>query len=165
MKHSFKVTSTEVWTEARSFMEAASMKATFMSVWTGASMKASMNFTRKLLPGFGCFRRICRSNLCTFGGNGSRSSFRGNFHASSFHGRLRGVCGYRTTSPSPSSREESPSTEGSAIHHPWPTPMGEVRGTSRAHSCVTKYQTRTHGLMRTSFHGNFHDGCIACTDA
>ena len=34
------------------------MEATVMSVWMGASMKASM---KKQLPGFGCFRRICRS--------------------------------------------------------------------------------------------------------
>ena len=89
------------------------MKATFMSVWMGASMKASMNFTRKRLPGFRCFRRICPSNFRTFGGNGSRSSFRGSFHGSSFHGRLRESRGYRTTSPSPSLRDEDPLTEGS----------------------------------------------------
>ena len=167
-----------------SFTEATSMKAAFMSVWMGASTKTSMNFTRKQLPGFGCFRRICRSNFRTFGGNGSRSSSRGSFHGSSFHGRLRGSSGCRTTSPSPSLREQGPSSKGSAIHHPWPTPMEEVREISRAHSFVTKYlvpnrhsrldahvfhgikyQTRTHGPTRTSFHGNFQSGCTACTAA
>ena len=63
------------WTEPRGsifFAEATSMEAIFMSVWMGASMKASMNFTRNRLPGFGCFRRICPSNVRTFGKNGSR---------------------------------------------------------------------------------------------
>ena len=53
-----------------SFTQATSMEAIFMSVWMGASMKASMNFTRKPLPGFGCFHRICRSNFREFGGKG-----------------------------------------------------------------------------------------------
>ena len=110
-----------------SFTEATSMETTFMSVWMGGSMKACMNFTRKQHPGFGCFRRICRSNFCTFGGNGSQSSLHGSFHGSSSHGCYRGSRGYRTTSPSPSSREEGPSREASAVHHPWPTPMEEVR--------------------------------------
>ena len=35
------------------------MEATFMSVRMGASMKSSVDFTPKQLPGFGCFRRIC----------------------------------------------------------------------------------------------------------
>ena len=100
------------------------MEATFMNVWMGVSIKASLNFTRKQLPGFGCFHRVCRSNVRTFDGNGSRLYFRGSFHDSSVHGRLRGSRGYRATSPSTSSRQEDPSTEGSAIHHPWPTPRG-----------------------------------------
>ena len=50
---------------------------------------------------------------------GSRSSFGGSFHSGgSSHGRFRRSRGYRTTSPSPSLREEGLSTEGSAIHHP-----------------------------------------------
>ena len=66
MKPSF-----EVFSKARRF-ERKLVEASFhesyyryslMSVWMGASMKASMNFTRKQLPGFRCFRRICRSHL------------------------------------------------------------------------------------------------------
>ena len=111
-------------------------------------------------------RRICPSNFRTFSGNGSRSSFRGSFHGSSFHGRLRGRRGYRTTSPSPYLREEDPSTDCSGIHNLWLTPMEEVRGISRTYSFVSKkFQTRTHGPMRTSFHGNFHIGCITCIAA
>ena len=91
------------------------MEATVMSVWMGASMKSSV---KKQLPGFGCFRRIYRSNFRIFGGNGSRSSFRGNIHGGSFHGRFRGSRGYRSTSPLPSLREEDPSREGSAIYCP-----------------------------------------------
>ena len=130
-------------------------------VWMKAQMKAYMKFTRKQLPGFGRFRRICR----TFGGNGSRSSFRGSFHGSIFHGRFRGSSGYRSTPLSPSLRGEGPSSEGSAIHHRWPTPMEGVRGNSGAHHRGTKYQTRTHGPTCTSFHVNFHKGCTVCTAA
>ena len=65
-----------------SFTEATSMEAIFTSFWMGPSMKASKNFPRKHLPGFGCFRRTCRSNLRTFDGNGSRSSFGGSVHGS-----------------------------------------------------------------------------------
>ena len=112
-----------------SFTEATFMEATFMSVWMGASIKFSMSFTRKQLPGFGCFRRICRSNFRTFGGSGPRSSFRG-----SSYGRFRGSRGYRTITLSPSLREESLSTERSTIHRTWPTPIEEVRGISQVHS-------------------------------
>ena len=167
-KRSSEFPSKEVRTEARGsiyFTEATSMEATFMSVWMGAFTKASMNFTRKRLPGFGCFRRTCPLNFRTFIGNGSRLSSRGSVHGSSFHGRLRGRRGYHTTSPSPSLREEEPSTEGSGIQNPWPTPMDEVRAISRTYSRVTKCRTRTHGPMRTSFHGNFHIGCTACIAA
>ena len=117
-----------------SFTEATSMEATFMGVWMGDSMTFFTNFTRKQLSSFGCFHRICRSNVRTFGGNGFISSFCGNFH-----GRFRGSRGYRTASPSPSLREESPSTESSTIHRIWPTPMEEVRGISRVHFRVAKY--------------------------
>ena len=111
--------------------------------------------------------RMLPSNLPfkTFDGNGSRSFFRGNIHGSSFHGRFRGSRGYRSTSPSPPLRQQGPSRESSAIHHPWPTPMEEVRANSGAHSRATKYQTRTHGPTRTFFHCNFYKCCTACTAA
>ena len=40
--------------------------------------------------------------------------------------------------------------------------MEEVRGSSGADSSDTKYQTRTHGPMRKSFHSKVHKGCTAC---
>ena len=58
---------------------------------------------------------------------GSRYSFRGDIHGVvSFHGCFRGSSGYRSTSPSPCSREEALSSESSAIRHPCPTPMDDL---------------------------------------
>ena len=58
-----------------------------------------------------------------------------------------------------------PSSEGFAVDHLWLTAKEEVRENSGVHPRGTKYQSRTHGPTRTSFHDSVHRGCTACIAA
>ena len=112
-----------------------------MTVWMVASMKNPNNFRldgNSLPASDGSVQSTAQTSAHLAETGLDLLSFRGSVHGRRFHRLLRGSRGYRTTFPSPSLRVGGFSTEGSAIHHPWPTSMEEIREISRAHSRVTK---------------------------